>query len=819
MMKKLSIALWFSVLSIAQLLAQPVNGHYEYGCKYVKNKLHKLQLTEGERSILSQADTRSDSIDILHFDIFIDLRDYGSKKITANCQVDFAAKVDGINKIKLDLLGLNVDSVFVAGQLTPFQYDGSYITIPLTTALNAGEESTVHIYYQGTPVADPSGFGGLVFEDGIIYNLGIGLSGSTGKYNYGRGWFPCFDNFVERATYDFTVMSGGNRKGYCIGTFLGEEDLGNGVFVRHYSMAQQLPTYLVGIAAGNYKTIEETHQGASGDIPVLLVGKTGDTSSMKNAFQFLGDAIDAFEDWYGDYFWEQVGYVMTTAGAMEHSTLIAFPDFIIDNGPSFGMNRLMAHELAHHWWGNRTTLSGPENMWIKEGNAEYGAHLFTEYTFGKEAFKKQVMDNWEDVLKSAHIDDDGFQPLSGIPYEQTYGTTTYNKGASIMHNLRAYLGDSLFSSGMTALLEHFTYQSINAEQFRDFLSAETGYDLHWFFNDQIFQPGFSNFEINKLQTAASGNVWNVELTVRQKVRAAPVLYTNVPLQITFFDEAWNEYTYPFVASGTETTVNFELPFQPVLQVLNDKQDMNLARLQNRYIINDVGTLGTNYTDLYQINVTQITDSALLNIVHHWVAPDPITDNPNQYRLSNTHFWSFTGDFKGDFAAKVRFAYSGSTASQLDYDLVSETEDSLLLMYRPDAQTEWMEYPYYEKQLVGANNGFGFVTAEPLLMGDYCFANGQTITLPLKEYESEAAVLLFPNPVSDVLRLTFTEALPDGLNCRLKLMDAMGRSWKEVSMTNQTKIELPVANIPKGAYFVLIEDEAGNPFHAEKISIQ
>ena len=78
----------------------------------------------------------------------------------------------------------------------------------------------VTVFYQGTPTVDPSGFGGLDFNGNYAYNLGIGLS--SNPYNFGRSWFPCFDNFVERSTYNFNVLSHAGRRGYCVGTFMGE---------------------------------------------------------------------------------------------------------------------------------------------------------------------------------------------------------------------------------------------------------------------------------------------------------------------------------------------------------------------------------------------------------------------------------------------------------------------------------------------------------------------------------------------------------------------------------------------------------------------
>jgi hypothetical protein len=807
----------FLLFLISMAIGVQAQPHYhQYGCKYTKNRLHKMSLTAGQRNLLNQEDTRSDSIDILHYDINIDVRDYGGKNVDAFCEVTFSPKVDGIDQIVLDLLAFQVDSVKSDGSLLPFTHDGNYVTADLAQVYNAGETTSITIYYNGQPLPDPSGFGGLVFEDGIIYNLGIGLSGQFEKYNFGRGWFPCFDNFVERATYDISIIAGGGRKGFAVGTFIEEEDLGNGVSRRKYSMTQPIPTYLVGVAAGNYRLVEQMHEGEYGEVPIHLVGKPGDTTSMKNAFQYLGDAIDACESWYGPYIWEHVGFVMTTVGAMEHNTLIAYPDFLGVGSPSFAQNRLMAHELMHHWWGNMTTLSSPSNMWIKEGNAEYGAHLFTEYTFGKAAFKEQVMDNWEDVLGSAHVDDDGFHPLSGIPYEHTYGTHTYNKGASIMHNLRAYLGDDLFSSGMTDVLNHFLYESINAEQFRDYLSISTGYDLTDFFDDQIFNPGFTNFELESVEVSQAGNDYEVDVEVHQKVRAAPDLYSNVPMEITFYDENWNAETYEFVATDEFSSASFTLSFNPVLTILNDNQKQNLARLQNRYKVKSTGNLGITYTDLYQINVNELTDSALISIVHHWVAPDQMMNNPNNYRLSSTHYWSFAGDVKGDFEAKVRFSYEGNGPNRLDYDLVSETEDSLILLWRPNPQTDWVEYPHYEKILVGPNNGFGFIDAEPLLLGDYCFANGESITLDNQNISEAISIQCFPNPVSDYLTVNLEEK--GFRELRLKMNDPLGRSWKQLNIESQQTVTVPVSNLPVGNYWLTLEDQEGNLIHSEQILV-
>ncbi|MEK7257219.1 MAG: M1 family aminopeptidase, partial [Bacteroidota bacterium] len=516
--------------------AQPLDDHRFHGCRYAKNKYQLPHLDDAGRSVVCGSNARSDSLDILNYAITLDLTTWGT--LTATCEISFTAKQNGIEALPLDLGGstapnnlMFVDSVRWQGNLLVFDYDHQLLNVHLPAPVNVGDTMEVIVHYHGKPGADASGFGGFVFENNIGYNLGIGLS--SVPYNFGRSWHPCFDNFVERATYDINILSNGGRKGYAIGNFLGQIDLGGGSILRQYRMAQPLPTYLVGSATSAYVEIHQTHLGAYGERPILLVCKQAESANMTETFTNLGDAIDALEAWYNPYIWGQVGYVSTTAGAMEHSTLIAFPDFVIPNGQTFANDRLMAHELAHHWWGNITTLSCPSDMWIKEGNAEYGAHLFTEFSKGRQAFDDQVKENHNYVLGSAHKEDDGYWPLSGIPYEHTYGTHTYNKGASVMHNLRGYLGDSLFTKGMRAILQDFQYQSVDAELFRDKLTAETGVDMNPYFNAWIFNPGFALFELDSVHYSPSGNGWAATIFVQQKLHHAPYFHEQVPLEITF----------------------------------------------------------------------------------------------------------------------------------------------------------------------------------------------------------------------------------------------------------------------------------------------
>lgn len=783
-------------------LAQP--PEITYGCRHAHNQVSLKPLTAAEKDLLNESNERSDTIDILNYNITLDITDFSGATIHGSCAIQFSPKMEDVSQMSLDLLDLPVDSVKVGEGHWEYTYDGNFLNIQFAEPLGMSDTVEVVIFYGGQPTPAESGFGGMAFQNGIAYNLGIGLGANP--YNYGRGWFPCFDNFVEWATYDLNIISDNGRRAYAIGTFLGEEPWEEDQLMRRFRMNQPLPTYLVGVAVSDYVTIDYVHEGAYGDHPVQLIARPGDLADMENSFEFLPDAIDAFEAWYGPYIWERVGFVLTPNGAMEHCTNIAFPTFSGVAGPVPATNRLMAHELAHHWWGNVTTLSSPSNMWIKEGNAEYGAHLFTEYTFGREAFLDQVKDNLLLVLRTAHVEDEGYQPLSGIPYEHTYGVHTYQKGASMLHNLRGYLGDTLFHQAQTAVLEEFTYQSINAEQYRDHLSLVSGVDMTSCFDDWIFSPGFADYEVDALSATPAGEGYAVDLTIQQKLRAAPHFHTNVPLEITFYGADWTEVTQAFMVSDEFTELSTNLDFEPVFAVINQEQRLNLGRMNNRQVIREADNLNTSYVNVLQLEALEVPDSALLNIVHHWTAPDVPADQPN-IQMSSNHYWTVRGLFPEGYAMKATLRYQGGS-NQLDVDLVSDTDQDLILVWRPDQESPWQEYPDYDKVALGSS---GFIRINPWVPGDYAFANGsftvdaEALTLPTP------TVRLAPNPVRNLAQVS--AELPQGWNEALEMnvyaMTGQLLHQERMNPGEEWRTQFSVQDWPAGTYVLEIRSASSS----------
>lgn len=742
---KLVLIILFSC-SAFLVSSQPTEDDF-IPCHHAGHKLvlNRYKPTEADIQMMENSNKRSDSFDVLNYAIDIDITNYSGKSIKANTIVKFKTKIDQLEWIVLDLKNLSVDSIYFRGKQIQYNYDGEMIIAFFGEPLGMDVEDEIKVYYQGVPHRDPV-WGGFYFADNYIYNLGIGLS--TTPPNFGKVWFPCFDNFVERTTYDYYVTTTSDKKAFCVGTFMSQDSLGPNTIRRHYRMNTPITTYLSSIAASNYSAAEYQYPGAFRDIPVQLVAKPGDLAKMLEQFEKIGIALDAFEYWFGPYRFERVGYVATTVGAMEHPTNVAYPVGTITSGTLIQNERLYGHELGHHWWGDITTLDDARDMWIKEGTAEYSSHLFIERAYGEDAFRDAVKSNLSNIIFNAHKNDGSYLALSPMPYDQTYGTHTYRKGAAMIHNMRGYLGDDEFRRLSTMVFDSLFGQSMNAYEFRDFLNRNGNKDMTDYFSDYIFNPGYCTFYIDSSALYSKNNLEFIHLEIRQKGHHAGHLYNNVPLILSLYDQDMKRVEINIVASSDQSFFDLELPagFVPVTWILNEYQNLNLATLQSNSIITRTGSADIPYTGMV-VNVSSISDSSYVNIAHHLVGPEDDRKASNIDLISKNHFWQVSTVQHGILEMDGRIEYNGSDSTFLDRDILFKSEDSLILAYRKTPSDPWIEYPDYNKIILSPTDRKGFVRITKLLPGDYALAHGYHRAVA-NENIKQVQVNTYPNPAQD-----------------------------------------------------------------------
>lgn len=726
--------------------------------------------------------TRSDSLDLLHTRIELDLRETGSQLIHGSAHIRFVPRVEGITTLPLDLLDLTVDSVRqTGGDPLNFMHTGEELLVDLGVAHGPADTLEVVIHYGGNPTVDASGWGGFYTTSAYQYNLGVAFDAVP--HSYGRAWFPCFDNFVERCTFEFQVRVNGGRTVFANGTLIADVDEGDGQRLFHWRIEEPIPSYLASVSATNYVAVRDTFPSISGAlVPVALAAKPNDTTDLKNSFEHLHDAFDTFERWFGPYRWERVGYCLTTQGAMEHPTNISYPGSIADGTLQY--EDVMAHELAHHWFGDLITCRHAGEMYINEGYAEFLSYLFLEDVYGRDRYMRTVRNNHHDMVSTAHLQDEGWWALNNVPQEHTYGEHSYRKGADLAHTLRGYMGDSLFASGYTRVLTNNAYSDMGTEELRDSLSVATGTDLTDYFADWIMQPGWAAFEVDSFTTAQDGGAWPTTLYVQQKLRHADHFYHNVPVTITFEGADGTRWTDPerTILGNEHSTAVSTPPFQPVAAFLNAEQLLALATTITEDTVTNTGTKNLLLADVSLIT-SVLPSAAPMRVEEFWTAADATGEGSGSV-ASPDRWWRITGRPAQGTAMDLRLTLDGRPTSGTCFDpgLVADIggsgfqEDSLLMLYRPNAHFPWSIHADTEINTIGsdASDGYARLTAHGMTPGDWCIGLRQNATGVATSGDALRGWKLYPNPASEHLVMEAPRAVR-GLDARIIVRDTLGRT--------------------------------------------
>ncbi len=746
----------------------------------------------------SPENLRSDTFDVLKYTINLDIIDFTNQKIKGSTNVQFAPKLNNQSKIALDLLKMVIDSITQNNIPLAYSYNDTLLRVNLLNSLNTTDTTNISVFYHGTPQGDPAGWGGFSFSGNYAYNLGVGFGAKP--HNYGRVWFPCFDNFVEKSLYEFNITTSTSKTSFCNGVLM--SDVVNGsVRTRNWVMNKPIPSYLASVAVADYTHVNWNVNAANGNLPIILAARSADTTALKNGFNHLPNAILGFENYYGPYVWNRVGYCLVpfNSGAMEHATNISYPQAATSINYEAD---LMAHELSHHWWGDLMTCETQEDMWLNEGMASYSERLFLEWMYGYSNYITQVKTVHDDNVKFVHLREKGFRAISGIPHEYTYGDHVYRKGSDVAHTLRSYMGDAAFFAGLKYVLQQKSYKNMNSIEFRDLLQQSSGQNLVPFFDNWVLNGGWPHFSIDSVKTTGTVAPYTSVVYVKQKLFGAPAYYTNVPLELTFMNSSWNKEVKSILMSGATQSFTLTTNVNPVVVGMNVDSKISDA------ISSEYKTVKTNTTINYSLGNASLivsnkgVDSSYIRIEHNFAAPDAIKNNSNNFRLNTQHYWKVDGILSSGIVSKIKFNYNGnkttSGISYLDTCLTTLNGDSIILLYRKNAADDWKEVKNYTKFKAAAK--IGFCTADTLKLGEYVFANGHSsVLLGINDPKTEKTVelKLFPNPSATVLNIHI-ENYKITTSTMIDIFDIQGKIVKHITNVNSEN-EISVAELAKGNY--------------------
>jgi aminopeptidase N len=749
----------------------------------------------------------SDTLEAVHYGIHLTDINLTNNTIKGYTDVKLVSKINALPSVKLELASLTVDSVYISTVKTnAFAHIGNQLIITLAASANTGDTVRTTVFYHGQPFVDPSGWGGFHFSGDYALNLGVGFEAVP--HNLGKAWFPCIDDFHDRAIYDVYLTVDNDKKAISGGTLIEITDHGNNTSTWHWKTEHTLPTYLISATTGKYELVSDIFNGEQAQVPITYYCRPSDTAKTAGTFIHMKDILQVFEDHFGPYPFERVGYTGTPGGlgAMEHASNVSYP-FSGWTGTT-ASEWWYAHELSHMWFGDMVTCASAEDMWLNEGWAVWCESLYREGIYGKQAYKENMRSKLKDVLQSTHVIDGGYYAVYGIPQTLTYGNTVYQKGGQVTHTLRGYLGDSLFFGGIKAYLQQYGYNYASSFDLRDFLSAYSGVDMGPFFDAWVFAPGFPHFSVDSAVTMQSATGYDVTVYVRQKLRGTTQFANANHLEITFLDSTWQKITDTIVFSGITGNKTFHLPFSPSEIMADAEEKISDATTDDAKILRNTGEYDFQQT-FSKVYVEQIADSALVRITHNWVAPDSLSIPQPGLRISDSRYWLVEGLFPSGYNANGKFTYS--RANGLDNTLITNSKDSLVMLYRPGAGKLWRGTAFTREGPWMS----GTITVDSLQKGEYTLAVWDRLYLETKDNKPDEKSLMkiYPNPAKDHVCIEI-DAKDEVV---LQIYDTLGKQLSRNRVKSGVKnLSWENHNSSSSVFFFTLSDMRGKMLESTKV---
>lgn len=747
----------------------------------------------------------SDTLDALSYTLSITNFDFTNHEITAHADIELTAKVSNLGQIKLELMDLTVDQVMVEGIAVPgFTHNDYILNIPLTNPISPGDTIVVSVNYHGEPFHED--WGGFHWSGNYCFNLGVGFVSIP--HNLGKTWFPCIDDFHDRALYTIYATVDEGLDAVCGGLLDEIINNGNGTLTYKWTLAQSVPTYLASVAVGDYARWTNTYNGIEEDIPVEIWVMPQDSDVVAGSFVHLDEIMQIFEESFGPYRWDRIGYVGTAIGAMEHATNVAYPHFAVTGGLQY--ESLYAHELSHMWFGDNVTCASAEDMWLNEGWAVFCDALSQEGLYGKTQYLDFIRAKHKQIIQYCHTSsgDGSYFPLNQIPQDYTYAMTAYDRGATVVHTLRGYLGDSVFFDAMAGYNEYFQHNYASSEDLRDFLTGYTGTNMTGWFDNWVFNSGTPEYSIDSFNVVPNVNGSVVTVFMRQKRHGPFFIGNSNRVELTFMDSDWNRHEEIMTFDGSTGSSAFTLLFEPVAVFLDLNEKMCDATTDYADTIKQTGTYNYGNT-FFKLEVDQITDSAFIRIEHHWAPPDSLKNPVQGLKISPYRYWKFDGILPEDFAATGVFMYNKS--SFLDDSLIFTQNDSVVMLYRPATNYDWQFVDFTQVGIWSIGNLF----IENLQKGEYALAVCDETFVRIKNNPSKknSGLHIYPNPSKNCFYIDTDRS------GKLFIFDTNGRLTDTMIIpANERHLTWNTGEVSEGTYLVKFETEDGSIAAEEKIVI-
>lgn len=508
-----------------------------------------LLLTGGTYELLAQDRTgpfthaprsvRSRDVDQRH--VRLDLRlDWDKQEVQARAAWTLGL-FQPLRSVVLDAAGMHITAV---RQVTSGPQAGKYdlqfesrdnkLTIRLEREHAAGETLQLEIDYV---LSKPRhGLHFVIPDDAEPHQPR--MAWTQGEPEYAHYWFPCIDSPADRVTSEILATVPGDYVVLSNGVLESKQKNENGTQTWHWRQADSHVPYLLSVVAGKFETLEQKWE----DIPVVSYVPTGRLADAPRSFDKTPAMVDFFSRQIGvKYPWPKYTQICVDEygwGGMEHTSATTLNlNTLHDERAHLDVSsdNLVAHELAHQWFGDLLTCKDWGEIWLNESFATYFATLWAEHDRGSD---QATWDRYEEANEYLGEDKRYRRSIVNYRYDDpnnVFDSHAYPKGGRVLHMLRFVLGDELFWKSIRHYTERNRHRTVETADLRIAIEEVTGQGLNWFFDQWVHHGGHPDFRVQWHWDEAT-KMLRVEVQQTQKVDAVtPLFRTPVEIEIATGD--------------------------------------------------------------------------------------------------------------------------------------------------------------------------------------------------------------------------------------------------------------------------------------------
>lgn len=524
---------------------------------------------------------RARTVDVEHYHIALRF-DEGRGEVSGATSVTFLPLADGLRELVLDAAGLTVSRVVLepGGRELAFTIDAEAETlrIALDRAHAAGERATVRIEYSARPAR------GLSFYPADPADPSRPAQfWSQGEAADNHHWFPCWDAPDDKATSTVEMTVNGRFTTLSNGGLVATRPNPDGTRTFVWEQRQPHSSYLVSVVGGELQNVAAQQRAP---VPVSYLVPAALADRVPRSLGRTPEMLRFFAERFGvPYPWAKYTQAVVAnfpfAGMENTSATTLAESALLDERAAVDASSedLVAHELAHQWFGNLVTCRDWSHIWLNEGFATYFAVVWTERDRGRDEYLYEMrgLAYERELVEGAPQRPLVFEDF-GHPDEIFFGAPVYSKGAWVVHMLRRHLGEALFWRGIRAYLARYGYSTATTDDLRLALEEASGQQLDWFFEQWVLKPGHPKFRV---ETRYDAGTRALELTVSQvqdRSKGAPIFRASAPVAIVtasgrrvervWVDSAESRFT--FTLDGPPLLVSFD-PEADLLRTLEHEK--------------------------------------------------------------------------------------------------------------------------------------------------------------------------------------------------------------------------------------------------------